>query len=159
MVIQSIAGRYEEEGGDFVVGIVGRVTFAYSLLRFIGQVCLHVAVGGVAHVVDKYTEAPYSQTVQVVKFGHEGVDTLVHGCYVGETDGLLQPGVSGPDEIDVAGFGGSGHGAQVVLGYHAEEALLLGERSGVVVAPVAQVVGVRLGTVDEYVHFESLAEF
>ena len=78
----------------------------------------------------------------MLKFGHQGIDALVHLVFVVEVDAVLQAGVSRPDEIDVAGFGGLGDGAEVVLGNHAEKALLLGERGGVVVAPVAQVVGV-----------------
>ena len=60
--------------------------------------------------------------------------------------------MDGPGKGDVVLGGSGGDGAHVVLGHHAVEALLVGDLGGILIPPVAQVIGVTLGAVDEGVH-------
>ena len=137
-------------------GVLGAVVLvlqaALELGHHVGLVLRATQSHAGVDVVHKHAELTHAQIVHVGELLHDVVNALLHAVTVGEVDAVLHGGVDGPGKGDVVLGGSGGDGAHVVLGHHAVEALLVGDLGGILIPPVAQVIGVALGAVDEGVH-------
>ena len=154
--VQGVEAGHVVGAGHVIGGVLGAVVgvlqAALNLSHHVGLVLGATQSHTGVDVVHKHAELTHAQIVHVGELLHDVVNALLHAVTAGEVDAVLHGGVDGPGKGDVVLGGSGGDGAHVVLGHHAVETLLVGDLGGILIPPVAQVIGITLGAVDEGVH-------
>ena len=98
----------------------------------------------------------------MVVFLHQQLHAFIHRRRAGEVHRHLAAGsqtrMGCPDEVHVAGPSGLGHAAHVILRNPPHAALLFTDLCRILLGPIAQVIRVHLGRIDEDIHLETLEE-
>ena len=158
-----VPGRGEEQGLHLVLrrGVFGVIGIIELFLHLVEHINLHIAGAGCGrggNVVHKDAELAHPQIIHMVKLGHQALYALVHSLLIGKVNGLLHGGVSHPHKVHVALGGLLRKLAHLILGADADFCFLFGDFGGIVLIPLAQVIGVGLGAVEEDIHLIALGK-
>ena len=108
-----------------------------------------------AHIVDGYTEMPYTQFVQMIEFLHDSLHSRIQIAEVYASS--FECRMDRPYKSNIAGFRFACQFAQVVLGDQPHVAFLVGYGCRVIFAPFTCMVRIGFRTIYKHIHFVSFA--